>query len=92
MPMFASFQKDPDPRPYAARPANVTPAIPPSSSTTRFASAPVTFELELTAEEDPAPVGAKTFSSLPVQVSLNPGQIKDVDVNMPITSWGSLVD
>jgi len=55
-------------------------------------SAPVTFELELTAEEDPAPVGAKTFSSLPVQVSLNPGQIKDVDVNMPITSWGSLVD
>lgn len=54
--------------------------------------APATFELELTAEEDPAPIGAKAFSTLPVQVSLNPGEVKDIDVNMPIASWTSTAD
>jgi hypothetical protein len=56
------------------------------------AQVPVTFELELTAEEDPAPVGGHVTSALPIQVSLGPGQVKDVDVVMPIADWGSFVD
>jgi hypothetical protein len=52
---------------------------------------PVTFELELTAEEDPAPVGKSVTSSLPVQVSIGAGQVKNVDVSMPIADWGALV-
>jgi hypothetical protein len=55
-------------------------------------SVPVTFELELTADEDPAPVGDPVVSSLPVQVSIDAGQVKDVDVEMPIADWGNLVD
>lgn len=56
------------------------------------ASVPVTFELELTAEEDPAPFGSHARTSLPVQVSIPAGQVKDVDVTMPISAWDSLVD
>lgn len=51
---------------------------------------PVTFELELTAEEDPQPVGKSATSVLPVQVTLNPGEVRDVDLNMPIATWGAL--
>jgi len=54
------------------------------------ASVPATFELELTGEEDPQPVGKSATSVLPVQVTLNPGEIRDVDVNMPIATWGAL--
>lgn len=56
------------------------------------AQVPVTFELELIAEEDPAPVGQHVVSTLPVQVSIGPGEVKDVDVDMPIADWGTLVD
>lgn len=54
--------------------------------------APVTFELELTADEDPSPVGSSMVASLPVQVSLGPGQVRDVDVAMPIVTWDTWVD
>lgn len=54
------------------------------------ASVPVTFELELTAEEDPQPVGKSAISTLPVQVTLNPREVRDVDLNMPIATWGTL--
>lgn len=56
----------------------------------RPSSVPVTFELELTAEEDPQPVGKSALSTLPVQVTLNPGEVRDVDLNMPIATWGAL--
>lgn len=56
------------------------------------AQVPVTFELELTADEEPAPFGNPVTSTLPVQVSLGPGQVKDVDVDMPIGDWGTLVE
>jgi hypothetical protein len=52
----------------------------------------VTLELEFSAEEDPEPIGGTVTSSLPVQVTLPAGQVRDVDVNMPISSWGALVD
>jgi hypothetical protein len=55
-------------------------------------SGPVTFEMELVGEEDPHPFGAEVVSSLPVQVSLGPNQIRDIDVSMPLSSWGALVD
>lgn len=55
------------------------------------AQVPVTFELELTAEEDPSPIGEHASIVHPVQVSLAPGQVKDVDVSMPIADWGKLV-
>lgn len=54
-------------------------------------SSPVTFTLELSAEESPN-IGAETVSVLPVQVSLGPGQVRDIDVAMPISSWDALVD
>ena len=53
---------------------------------------PATFELELSAEEDPHPTGSPAVSSLPVQVSLAPGQVRDVDISMPIATWDALVD
>lgn len=56
------------------------------------AEVPVSFELELTAEETPHPVGGETVSSLPIQMSLSANQIRDLDVVMPIGSWGALVD
>lgn len=55
-------------------------------------SVPVTFELELVAEEEPAPVGSPALSTLPVQVSMGPGEVKNVDVAMPIATWDTLVD
>lgn len=54
-------------------------------------SGPVTFEMELIGEEDPHPFGAEVVSSMPVQVSLGPNQIRDIDVSMPLSSWGALV-
>jgi len=54
------------------------------------ARVPVSFELELTGEEDPQPVGKSATSVLPVQVTLNPGEVRDVDLNMPIATWGAL--
>jgi hypothetical protein len=52
---------------------------------------PTTFELELSAEEDPHPFGSTAYSSLPVQVNLAPREVKDVDLNMPISSWSAFV-
>lgn len=52
----------------------------------------VTFELELHAEEEPHPVGDAVTSSIPVQVTLGPGQVSSVDVEMPVSSWNTAVD
>ena len=52
----------------------------------------VTFDLELEANESPNGSDKEIFSTLPVQVALGPGQVKSVDVAMPIASWDALVD
>src|SRR3990170_5930561 len=52
----------------------------------------VTLDLELTAIESPNGGDDDVYSTLPVQVALGPGQVKAVDVAMPISSWDALVD
>lgn len=56
------------------------------------AEVPVSFEIELTADEAPHPVGGELVSSLPIQMSLSANQIRDLDIVVPIGSWGALVD
>jgi hypothetical protein len=53
---------------------------------------PVSFTLELTASEDPQPFGSSQESAAVVQVGLAPGETRNVDINMPITSWEAAVD
>lgn len=51
-----------------------------------------TFELELSSEETPSPVGSPATSSVPVQVTLGSKEIRDIDVEIPLVTWGALVD
>lgn len=53
---------------------------------------PITLDLELTAEEEPHPVGGAAISSLPVQVNLMQKEIRNVDIMMPLSAWGTFVD
>lgn len=53
---------------------------------------PITLDLELTAEENPSPIGDAAISSLPVQVNLMQKEIRNVDVLMPLSTWGTFVD
>ncbi len=55
------------------------------------ANSPASFELELSSDESPSPVGSEGSASQTVHVDLNPGETKDVDVNMPLATWGWLV-
>lgn len=55
-------------------------------------STPASFEALLVADENPS-IGTETRSSLPVQVTVPPGnEILEVDLEMPLTSWGFYVD
>lgn len=51
-----------------------------------------TFYIEVVATETPHPFGAEATTTLPMQVTVGPGQTRDIDLNMPITSWGWNVD
>lgn len=53
---------------------------------------PITLDLELTAEEDPYPIGEAATSSVPVQVNLMQKEIRNVDIMMPLSAWGTFVD
>lgn len=52
---------------------------------------PVTLDIELTSEENPQPVGAYQVTSLPLQVSLAAKQVKNIDVNIPLVAFNSVL-
>lgn len=47
-----------------------------------------TFYIEIVANENPHPFGEETRTTFPMQVTVGPGQTRDIDINMPISSWG----
>lgn len=51
-------------------------------------SVSATFYLEIVANENPHPFGQEAKTTLPMQVTVGPGQTRDIDINMPITAWG----
>lgn len=48
----------------------------------------VDFMLELTGQESPAPFGDEATAAFTQQVTLGPGETKNVDVSMPTVTWG----
>lgn len=52
----------------------------------------ITFYVEIVANEMPHPYGEEMRTTYPVQVTLEAGQTYSVDVSMPISAWGPLVD
>jgi hypothetical protein len=51
------------------------------------AAAPVTFYLQIVANESPLPFGKEARTTFPMQVTVGPAQTRDIDINMPITTW-----
>lgn len=51
------------------------------------AAAPVTFYLQIVANESPLPFGNEARTTFPMQVTVGPAQTRDIDINMPITTW-----
>lgn len=51
------------------------------------AAAPVTFYLQIVANESPTPFGNEAKTTYPMQVTVGPGQTRDIDINMPISTW-----
>lgn len=51
------------------------------------ASVPATFYIEIVADETPYPIGSAKRTTYPLQVTIGPGQNRDIPVNMPITAW-----
>lgn len=51
-----------------------------------------TFYIEIVATETPHPFGSEARTTYPMQVTVGPGQTRDIDINMPISSWGWAVD
>jgi len=51
------------------------------------AAAPVTFYLQVVANEAPLPFGNEAKTTYPLQVTVGPGQTRDIDINMPISTW-----
>ena len=51
-------------------------------------SEPVDFTLEMTGEESPQPIGKEAVASYTQQITLGPGETKNVDVSMPTVTWG----
>lgn len=51
------------------------------------APSPVTFYLQIVAEESPLPFGKDMRTTFPMQVTVGPAQTRDIDINMPISSW-----
>lgn len=54
--------------------------------------ASATFYVEIVATETPHPFGKEATTTFPMQVTVGAGQPRDIDINMPITSWGWTVD
>jgi hypothetical protein len=50
-------------------------------------SVPATFYLQVVANEDPMPFGSAARTTFPMQVTVGPGQTRDIDINMPISTW-----
>jgi hypothetical protein len=55
-------------------------------------SAQTTFYVEIVAKEFPHPFGDEVKTTYPLQVTVGAGQTRDIDIAMPITSWGWNVD
>jgi hypothetical protein len=51
-----------------------------------------TFYVEIVAKEFPHPFGDEVKTTYPMQVTVGAGQTRDIDIAMPITSWGWGVD
>lgn len=51
-------------------------------------SVSATFYIEIVGNENPHPFGEETRTTYPMQVTVGPGQTRDIDINMPITAWG----
>lgn len=56
------------------------------------ASIQVTFYVEIIADETPHPFGSQKRTTYPLQVTIGPGQNRDIPVNMPISTWDWAVD
>lgn len=69
-----------------------TPSIPMRIRLTNKSNANASFDLMLFSEEDPHPFGAKVTNSQTMRVSLPPGETRDVDAAISISSWEALVD
>lgn len=54
-------------------------------------SSPATISVELVSTESPVG-GDAVQSTVPMQVSLSPGEIKDTDINLPLKAWGAFTD
>lgn len=50
-------------------------------------AASATFYLQIVANESPLPVGNEARTTFPMQVTVGPGQTRDIDINMPISTW-----
>lgn len=50
-------------------------------------AAPATFYLQIVANESPLPFGNEARTTFPMQVTVGPAQTRDIDINMPISTW-----
>lgn len=50
-------------------------------------TAPATFYLQIVANESPLPFGNDARTTFPMQVTVGPSQTRDIDINMPISTW-----
>jgi hypothetical protein len=55
-------------------------------------SSSATFYIEIVGKEFPHPFGAEATTTYPMQVTVGPGQTRDIDVNMPTSTWAWNVD
>lgn len=51
------------------------------------ATSPVTFYLQIVANESPLPFGNDAKTTYPMQITVGPAQTRDIDINMPISTW-----
>jgi len=50
-------------------------------------SVSATFYLQIVGNESPLPFGNDARTTFPLQVTVGPGQTRDIDINMPISTW-----
>lgn len=48
---------------------------------------PATFYLQIVANESPLPMGSDARTTYPIQVTVGPAATRDIDINMPISTW-----
>jgi len=68
-----------------------TPSIPMRVRLVNKSDIQAVFDFGVTADEDPS-VGARVVNSQTMRVTIPPGETRDVDVAVSISSWGALVD